>query len=45
LYRAILRRDGIGARVPGVLPLLRELKSLGIPRVGAPRRRGGTSRR
>ena len=31
LYRAILRRDGIEP-LPGVLPLLRELKALGIPR-------------
>src|SRR5436190_17431411 len=31
LYRDILRRDGIEP-LPGVLPLLRELKSLGIPR-------------
>lgn len=32
LYRGILRRDGIEP-LPGVVPLLRELKSLGIPRV------------
>lgn len=31
LYREILRRDGIEP-LPGVLPLLRELRSLGIPR-------------
>lgn len=31
LYRDILRRDGIDP-LPGVLPLLRELRSLGIPR-------------
>jgi beta-phosphoglucomutase family hydrolase len=32
LYRDILRRDGI-VSLPGVLPLLRELKARGIPRV------------
>jgi HAD superfamily hydrolase (TIGR01509 family) len=32
LYREILRRDGIEA-LPGVVALLEELKSLGIPRV------------